>query len=223
MCFSSQASFIAAGTLSIISLLSIKQVRNKKILPLALTPLFFGIQQASEGFVWMTLNNNDSSSMLHLTSMYTFLFFAGMFWPTWIPITAYCAEHSHKRKRLLLALMCLGIVVSITLLFCWILQTPGALVVDHHIAYPVIAYPFGIMNESLARMGSLLISFCYGIAIILPFFISSVRCMPILGLSIGIGAIVAHIFYLIAFPSVWCFFAAISSILVYFVVRNAKH
>jgi hypothetical protein len=161
--------------------------------------------------------------MLHIASMYIFLFFAGMFWPTWIPITVYCVEHSHKRKRLLLALLCLGIVVSITLLFCWILQTPGALVVDHHIDYPVIAYPFGIMNESLARMGSLLISLCYAIATIAPFFISSIQYMPILGLSIGIGALVAYIFYLIAFPSVWCFFAAISSVLVYFVVRNAKH
>ena len=149
--------------------------------------------------------------MLHIASMYTFLFFAGMFWPTWIPITAYCAEqHSHKRKRLLLALMCLGIVVSITLLYCWILQTPGALVVDHHIAYPVIAYPFGIMNESLARIGSLLISFFYAVTTIVPFFISSIPYMKLLGATFAIEALVTYIFYQMTFPSVSCFFAAIN-------------
>jgi hypothetical protein len=220
MCFSSQASFIAAGALSIISLLSIKQVRTKSMLPFALTPLFFGIQQAAEGFVWITLNNNDSTSMLHIISMYTFLFFAGMFWPTWVPLSLYMAETIHKRKRLLLKLVGLGIVVSVTLLYCWILQTPGAMVIDHHIDYPVIAYPFGIMQPVLARIISLLIAFCYGIATIIPFFISSIPYVKLLGAILGVGATIAYIFYLVAFPSVWCFFAAIGSIMVYFILRK---
>ena len=83
MCFSVGASFATAGTLSVISLLSIKQVAHKKeLIPFALTPLFFGIQQACEGFVWITINNGDTTSLLHVISMYSFLFFAAMFWPS---------------------------------------------------------------------------------------------------------------------------------------------
>src|SRR5947207_2032011 len=154
MCFSAGASFTAAGALSIISLLSIKQARTKKIIPVALTPLFFGIQQASEGFVWITLNNGDTTSALHLISMYTFLFFAAVFWPTWIPASLYWAEDSYKRKQLLFKLMCCGILVSLVFLWTWVLKTTGAVVVDHHILYPVAHYPFGSTNETYCSIAT---------------------------------------------------------------------
>lgn len=220
MCFSAQASFAAAGALSIVSLLSIKHVRTKKLIPLALMPLFFGIQQASEGFVWITLNNGDTTSMLHVVSMYSFLFFAGMFWPTWIPIALYVVESSPPRKLIIKSLVLDGIIVSIVLLYCWILQTTGAQIINHHIDYPVTNYPFGITDSIIARLISYLIAIFYGTCTIGPFFVSSLPHMKILGTAAGIGALIAYIFYLVAFSSVWCFFVAICSILVYFVVRK---
>src|SRR5438045_5035220 len=147
MCFSAGASFTAAGALSIISLLSIKQARTKKIIPVALTPLFFGIQQASEGFVWITLNNGDTTSALHLISMYTFLFFAAVFWPTWIPASLYWVEDSYKRKQLLFKLMCCGILVCLLFLWAWLLKTCGAVIVVHHIHYPVARYRCAGTNQ----------------------------------------------------------------------------
>jgi hypothetical protein len=40
-----------------------------------------------------------------------------------------------------------------------------------------------------------------------------------LGLAVGTGLIISYFFYLAALPSVWCFFAAVSSILVYCIVK----
>ena len=219
MCFSAQASFATAGILSILSLLSVKQAHTKKIIPLALTPLFFGIQQACEGFVWMTLGNGDSTSMLHLISMYGFLFFAGMFWPVWIPFATYYAEKSQKRKNLLFKLLWCGILISVLFLWTWLLKTK-AVIIDHHIDYPVEGYPFGLTNEIYGKIATYVLSFLYGVATIVPFFISSIPYMKILGTMVGIGALIAYIFYLVAFPSVWCFFAAACSIFAYFVVNN---
>jgi hypothetical protein len=220
MCFSAQASFAAAGVLSILSLLSVKQAHTKKIMPLALTPLFFGIQQACEGFVWVTLHNGDSSSLLHLMSMYGFLFFAGMFWPSWIPFAAYYAEKSHKRKDLLFKTMWCGIIVSILFLWAWISKTTGAVIINHHIDYPVAHYPFGIINQFYGKIATHCLSILYGMATIVPFFISSIPYMKILGIMVALGALIAYIFYLVAFPSVWCFFAAACSIFAYFLVYN---
>jgi len=220
MCFSAGASFTAAAGLSLISLVSIKQVRTKKIIPLSLTPLFFGIQQASEGFVWVTLNNGDTISLLHVSSMYVFLFFAGMFWPTWVPASLYWAEDVYKRKQLLFKLMCCGILVSLLFLWCWLLKTKGAVIIDHHIDYPVDHYPFDCTNPMYCRIGSYVLSFLYSLVTIIPFFVSSIPYMKLLGIAVGGGAVTAYIFYLMAFPSVWCFFAAICSVIIYWIVRN---
>jgi len=222
MCFSAGASFATAGALSVVSLLSIQQViHKKKLIPLALTPLFFGIQQACEGFVWITINNGDTTSLLHIISMYSFLFFAGMFWPIWIPGALYYAEKAHKRKLLLGGLMCVGGIVSMLLLHYWILQTTGAKVINHHIDYPVVDYPNGTidaMDDTITHILNAL----YGAATIAPFFISSVPHMKILGSMIGISALIAYIFYLVAFPSVWCFFAAVCSLVLYGILRKIK-
>lgn len=222
MCFSAGASFTAAGVLSAISLLSITQARTKKIIPIALTPLFFGIQQACEGFVWITINNGDTTSSLHLISMYSFLFFAAAFWPTWIPLSLYWAEDSPQQKQLLFKLMCCGILVSLIFLWTWVLKTSGAVVINHHIDYPVSNYPFGSTNQTYCLIASYALSFLYGIVTITPFFISSIPHMKILGTAVGIGAVIAYTFYLMAFPSVWCFFAAGCSVITYFIVWNDR-
>ena len=222
MCFSAGASFTAAAGLSIISLLSIKQVHTKKLIPIALTPLFFGIQQACEGFVWITLNNGDTTSILHLTSMYAFLFFAGVFWPTWISASLYCAEDSYNRKRLLFRLMCCGILVSLLFLWYWLLKTNGAVIIQHHIDYPVDHYPFNCGNPLYCRIGSYTLTFLYGLVTIMPFFISSIPYIKLLGITVGIGAVIAYIFYLMAFASVWCFFAAVCSVITYFIIWKNK-
>jgi hypothetical protein len=220
MCFSAGASFAAAGTLSVVGLLSAKQARGKELIPLALMPFFFGVQQACEGFVWITVNNDDTASMLHLISMYSFLFFAGMFWPTYVPTSLYLAEKSHKRKRLLCAIMCCGVIVSLLFLWRWILQTPGAVAINHHLDYPVVNYPSGIADPMIGTIVAYILSFLYGAVTIVPFFISSLPHIRILGTFIGISAVIAYIFCLVAFPSVWCFFAAICSVAIYFTVRK---
>lgn len=74
MCFGTEASFIAAGVLSTIGMMSLKLKKPKKYLPLALTPFIFAIQQAVIGVVWLSFG----SSYLQLFS-YFYLFIALFF------------------------------------------------------------------------------------------------------------------------------------------------
>ena len=61
MCLSAQVSFAASvflvGGGTAISIVAWR--RNKRYLPLALMPLFAGLQQFTEGFVWVGMNGND--------------------------------------------------------------------------------------------------------------------------------------------------------------------
>jgi hypothetical protein len=223
MCFSATASFTTATGLSIISLLSIQKTTNRKMVPLAITPLIFGAQQACEGFVWVTLNSGNTATLLHTLGTYGFLFFAAFWWPMWIPLALYIPEKNSSRKKQLLILAGIGLCSGSLLLFSWLFYTTGAIIISHHIDYPVINYPFGITNKYLAQVISWTISTGYCIATIIPFFISSIQYTWILGIAITTGLITAYIFYLMAFPSVWCFFAAISSLLVYGIIRNYKY
>jgi len=221
MCFSAGASFGAAAGLSMISLLSAKKASStKKLIPLAISPFFFALQQACEGIVWVTLNNNDNTSLLHSIGVYGFLFFASMWWPIWIPYTLNAAETVHWRKKLFFITKCIGIISGITLFISWVPYTTGAHIINHHIDYPVTNYPFNVTNTLISWLIILIITSGYCIATIVPFFISSIAYIWIIGIATSIGLIASYIFYYMALPSLWCFFAAIISALLYFIIKK---
>jgi len=221
MCFSAGASFGAAAGLSIISLLSLRKASStKRLIPLAISSLFFALQQACEGIVWLTLNNGDNTSLLHWCAVYGFLFFASFWWPLWIPYALYVAEHVPLRKKILFITRLIGVISAIALFISWFFYTSGAHIINHHINYPVINYPFGITNKPIAQLITYTIAAGYCIATIAPFFISSIAYIWLIGFAAGTGLIISYLFYFIAFPSIWCFFAAISSVLLYFIIKK---
>ncbi len=221
MCFSANASLTTAAGLSIIGLLSVHAAKkNRQLIPLASSSLFFAMQQGCEGIVWITLNAGDTTSLLHLIAMYGFMSFAGIFWPIWVPLTLYIPEKIHKRKKLLLITLFIGICSALLLFFSWILKTTGAHVVHHHIDYPVTNYPFGITNDWLKLPVTWISSLAYCTAVIMPFFISSLTYAWIAGTVVILAFVTSYIFYYATLGSVWCFFAAVASGLIYVLIKK---
>ena len=222
MCFSANASFIAAGTLSVIGLLSVRQAaKTKTLLPLATTPLFFALQQAAEGLVWITLHNSMMPNYLHTASMYSFVFFAGMWWPVWVPLTIFRLETNPARKRLLCGTFFFGTITALLYFISMIMHPVTVSIIGHHLYYPILSYPFGSSNTILQYIDST-IPELYLIATVLPFFISSTRYMWIIGVIMGLACITSQIVYPPTTASVWCFFAAITSLLMYGIVKTYK-
>jgi hypothetical protein len=58
MCFSASASFIAGGSLSAVGVATLKQTKARTELPLAMIPLLFGVQQLTEGVIWLTFHRD---------------------------------------------------------------------------------------------------------------------------------------------------------------------
>ena len=79
--------------------------------------------------------------------------------------------------------------------------------------------PAGTWHTYIDRITSLL----YIIATIVPFFITRNKTVWLLGGLIAISYVVSYVAYFEAFASVWCFFAALISILVYGLVRDKSH
>lgn len=206
MCFSEQASFTAAAVLTLISVFSFKAVRNNpKYYALASIPLFFGLQQAAEGVQWLQFKGHWGTLEEASLARNIYVFFAFCFWPAWIPISFYSAESETKSKKWLLLLSLAG--------------SAFALYMAAH-AFPSISVPHerSIYYETAIVYNAL---YPYIILVTLPWFFSTLPKMTIIGILFTFALFLAAYIYQATFLSVWCFFAALVSLLIYSSLKTA--
>mgnify|MGYP001806190103 CR=1 FL=1 len=207
MCFSVNVSFIAGVTLSVVGVVTIKKVQMPSQLMFASIPFIFGIQQLSEGVLWLTIPNSAYHGVQQVAT-YTFLLFARVVWPVWVPLGVFLLEKEGKRKKLEKIMVLLGICVAVYFLFNLLLEPTQAIISEHHIFYQH-DYPVSLKYYS---------NILYGLVTVLPLFISRYKRMWWLGIVVGISYITAAYFFKHYAFSVWCFFAALISMLVYYIM-----
>jgi hypothetical protein len=211
MCFSANASFGAGIILTTIGVATIKKVREPNQLFFASIPFVFGIQQFSEGFLWLALTFSKYAFLEHIFT-YSFLFFAQIVWPILIPISIFLLEKKGRRELLQISLIGIGAIVSIYLGFCLISYPIQAKILGQHISYKQ-DYPI-----VLRHYGGLL----YFIATVLPPVFSSFKKVWILSFAIFTSYLITFIFYDDYIISVWCFFASILSGLVFYLLSTVQ-
>ena len=108
MCFSTEASFIGGAVIITIGVATVLKVHKPSQLVFACIPLFFGLQQIAEGFVWLSLQNPAYKGVL-IPATYTFLIMAEVFWPFMVPLAVMLMEKNKKRLRVLKMLFGMGI------------------------------------------------------------------------------------------------------------------
>lgn len=134
MCFSAGASFGAGVVLTGLGMASVRKAAMETHWPFAGIPLIFGVQQITEGFLWLALTNPHYATY-RLPAMYLFLFFAQVLWPVWVAFSMYKLEPDGTRRKAMLTLMGIGTVVSAYLAFCLLNFRVDAVILDHHISY----------------------------------------------------------------------------------------
>ena len=206
MCFSAPASFTSGTILTLSGVYSLRQARQKRVLPFAVIPLLFGIQQLTEGVIWSSF----AAPALNALATQTYLIFAYSLWPALIPSTFYLLETEKKRKQYLVPFMALGVVLGLYLLW-------------HTLSFPYVAQ---VVCNSIGYFGSHkyfpFVAPVYLTVICGSALISSRKLINLLGLAIAATACVAAWFYTYSYVSTWCFFAAILSVLVIVQVRKEQ-
>lgn len=198
MCFSPEASFTAGAVLTIAGIVLTNKFHDSKLILLALIPLFFGLQQLSEGVVWVALRNGWYPDVYSLAAQDTYLFFADMLWPVWLPLAFGIVEKVLWRKIVFGILLLLGIAFALKIADISIVYGTGqATVINHSINYGESPSPYRIV---------------YAIITLLPFLLTSIPKMWILGIVYLVAFTIAEISYTYAFVSIWCFVAAIITI-----------
>jgi hypothetical protein len=171
-------------------------------------PLIFAAQQAAEGTVWLTLGD-PAHATLHRAAVNGFLGVALIVWTTWLPSSLRALENDAARRRLLTALFGFGSLIALYAAVLLALWPPTARIVGRCMTY---AHPK--IHDS-----ALFIYLCgYAIPSILPFFVSTARWARGIGVALVASLIVAILVERNALTSVWCFFAAVLSCLIWRIV-----
>lgn len=218
MCFSATASFSAGLGLTICGIAALMRAKQDRLKMIAVVPLIFGLQQIAEGFVWLSFINPDLASIRTIAS-YIFVSCAGIVWPLWMPLAIARFEGSTHLKRYLPSLIAGGLfALSFIALMC---LYPLTVTADCN-----VIYYFDFTQAQYLSWGvyyNAITSLLYVIATIVPFFITRNRSLWFIGVLISIAYAAAWIVYTKAFASVWCFFAALISILVYgFIIDESR-
>jgi hypothetical protein len=203
MCFSAAASLSAAGVTGAVGVLTLAKTAHVRELPLAVVPLIFSAQQALEGALWLTIGQNSPASQVGLL-VDMFVAIALVVWPVWVPLAAGLVESRRNHKLVLYAMLALGAAMAAYGAHDMTAHPFSVQIAQHALCY-VNATPY-----SPVMMAGYIACVCA------PLFISSDPVLRLLGAIVGVGLAIAAGFFYMAFTSVWCFFAAAASGVIYF-------
>ena len=209
MCFSATASFSAGALLLGIGTLTLKSARRPRELPFAAIPMLFAIQQLVEGVIWLTFRVD--APLLNTVMTYVYSFFSHVLWPVYVPVAVWLMEPPGWHRRALLAFVAAGAGVGAYLLYMlW--------------EYPVVSRPIGQHVEYVSpHFFAAATMTLYLASTTLSPLLSTHRVVKVFGVLALSSFAAAYYFYATWFISVWCFFAALLSAVVYlqFVSRGA--
>lgn len=200
MCFSATASFVTAGLTAAVGVYAVSRSRGMREFPLASMPIFFAVQQLVEGGLWLTLPIAPEGAASSWLS-HAFLVFALIFWPVFAPLAAFSIEPDAVRRRVIGICLATGSAVSAYFLWLLLTQPHQALIAGGHISYLIGETPVSVEGA-------------YMVATTMGLVVSSHRPVAVLGLIVLAGSIVSYAVYVEMFVSVWCFFAAVASVVV---------
>jgi hypothetical protein len=205
MCFSASASFIAGTTLSVVGVAALQRTTARTERLFAMIPLLFGIQQLTEGVIWLTFRHD--APLLQQTMTYVYSGFSHVLWPMYVPFAVGVLEAVPWRKKAIFAFEAAGVGVGLYLLYAIVTRPVVAEVVGKHIVY---ASPhFYVVPVMVLYLAATCVS-C---------FFSSHAFARLFGVLALLSFIAAYVVHLMALVSIWCFFAAILSLLIYFHFR----
>jgi uncharacterized protein DUF6629 len=211
MCFSATGSFAFAAALAAAGAASLHQQKAPSQRLLAWIPILFAVQQAAEGAVWLTIHD-PSQARLHLFAVFTFLAFALIVWPTWMPLALLAAETRPRRRIALAALSCVGVSVSLYAGWQLLRGQPAARIDGHSISY-------NYANVGSVRVLALYLP-VYVVATVVPYFVSTASRARTMGAVLAVSLLATFLIRRETLTSVWCFFAALMSAVIVLSLRS---
>ncbi len=203
MCFSATASYVASAILLLCGIAALSRAKKNQLF-FASIPILFSIQQFIEGTIWQSLTQGSSATL----AIYAYVCFVAIIWPNWIPYSIYHISNFSEKKKLSISMVA-GILTGILSAAYLMAYPPIAIIAENHIRY----------TSDIPQWLWIPGTFLYLTATVMPFFIPKIPSLSIMGVILAISYVFAFLFYYNYIISIWCFFAAILSVLVILILR----
>ncbi len=209
MCFSATANFAGSAVLGTIGVATLAEVKHRRELLFAAMPCLFAVHQFTEGFVWLGLDGKLSQTALHGAAAAYVLYAQGLL-PFLLPLSVFLIEPTRRKRRRMMAFLTLGSCLALYILWGLMMDPLQVYAVGHSIVY----------NNALTTTTT--VAVLYVIATCGALFFSGFRDLVLLGWLNLVGLIVVMLIKSYAFTSIWCAYAAVVSIVIYFFFRRSR-
>jgi hypothetical protein len=201
MCYSPEADLVAGLVVGAAGVDALRHVDDRRDLALAAVPLVLAAHQLIEAVGWWGLQDRVPE-MAGTLAIGAYLVIAMGVVPALVPYAVMRTERDPTRRRGMIPLVVLGAVVSVVLLFALASGPYGASIGGRYIAY----------ETTLPWSGAIAVS--YVVAVCAPLLLSTHRRLVLFGV-INIPIVIGLATLLSAgFISLWCVWAAVSSIVI---------
>lgn len=209
MCFSVEADLIGGVVASAIGVDALRHVRTVRELPIASVPLLLGGHLLVEAFVWWGLDGRVPVEV-GTAAMWIYLIIAMVVLPPLVPLAIMAIEARPIRRRLLAPFGLLGATVGFVLLLTIVRGPVSVRRGVNHLAYDV------------GLRGGLLIVTLYVVATCGALLLSSDRHIVMFGLVNVPAVVVLALFNSNGFASLWCAWAAVTSVMIAAYLRRVS-
>jgi hypothetical protein len=121
-------------------------------------------------------------------------------------------EENARKKKIIRLLLYTGLSVSLYYSCCLIFLNVTPEIMGYHIRY----------DSDFPKLISIPVFILYLVATITPLFISSIQRTHLLGILMFFSCLVTAIFFTQYLTSVWCFFAALISAVIFWILKDSK-
>ena len=209
MCISAEVNFAAAAVIGSIGIATMSHTKHPREVLLASMPLLFGLHQFIEGFVWLGLDQKIGTLALHNAS-FLFMLYAQAILPFLMPLSVLLVERPGWRRKVIGAITGIALLLAIYMAY-GVLAFETRVFAEHH----SIVYR-NSETESGLTAGLYILVTCGAL------ILSSYKWVRWFGILNLIGLTVVAIVKAYAFSSVWCLYAAIVSVMLYWQFREGR-
>lgn len=203
MCFSATASFTSSAIIGVVGVATLARSNGPREWLFAAIPLLFAFHQFAEGAVWLGLMDGAPLGGVGPWGFVYMLYAQGLL-TLLIPLAVWLIEPDRKRRLMVMPFLLLGAALTIYML--WALLT-------FHTAIYVEAHSVVYRNPGSSHLW---IAALYVIATCGALFFSGYGYIVALGAVNLAGVLLVLWLKQYAFTSVWCAYAAVVSVLIYF-------
>jgi hypothetical protein len=201
MCYSPEADLIAGLVVGAVGIDAVRHVDDRRNLALAAVPLVLAAHLLVEAVAWWGLEGSVSPAAGDLAVSVYLIIALGVL-PVLVPYAVMRSEPDRQRQARMLPFVLLGIGVSIVLLFGMATNPHGATIGGRYLAYHTVDPAYGLTAGF------------YVIAVCTPFLMSSQRRLVVFGVANIVALTLLSVLLSNGLISLWCFWAAVSSVVI---------